>query len=203
MASSATRAPRADGLRNRAKLLEAAAPLRGPGGGEFPLEQVARDAGVSIATLYRHFPTREALLLAISEQDAEEHLARAKYLLNNLHPSEALRQWLQEMGRYGLTRPGMAAAFRAAATDPVGDEVYQVNINALAELLGAGQQAGTIRGDLSAEDILLALCGLWELSDSPAARAQCDRLTGLLHDGLLTSRTKSPVVEPFRFDKKS
>ncbi len=186
MATGAKRAPRADGIRNRAKLLESAAPLKGPGGDGFPLEQIAREAGVSIATLYRHFPTREALLLAISQQDAVEHRARADHLLSRLAPAEALGRWLQEMGRYGLARPGMAAAFRAAAADPVGDEVYRINVDALARLLEAGQRAGEIREDLSAEDVLLALCGLWELKDSPDARAQCDRLTRLLLDGLTT-----------------
>ena len=64
------RAPRADALRNRDRLLTAAAPLVRPGGGALSLGQVARDAGVSIATLYRHFPTRESLLLALSRHDA-------------------------------------------------------------------------------------------------------------------------------------
>ena len=132
------------------------------------------------------------LSMAISQQDADEHRARADHLLNTLEPAEALDQWLQEMGRYGLTRPGMAAAFRAAATDPVGNEVYQKNLDALSALLDAGQQAGTIRSDLSAADILLALCGLWDLTDSPEARAQCDRLSGLLLDGLRTYGRNSP-----------
>ncbi|HIV58621.1 MAG TPA: hypothetical protein H9902_11780 [Candidatus Stackebrandtia faecavium] len=51
-------------------------------------------------------------------------------------------------------------------------------------LLTAGQEQGTIRADLSADDVLLALCGLWDLKDSPEAQARCDRLSGLLLDGL-------------------
>ncbi|MGN5238377.1 TetR/AcrR family transcriptional regulator [Rhodococcus sp. SJ-3] len=184
---TAARAPRADAQRNRAKLLAAAAPLAGTGGGELSLEQVARDAGVSIATLYRHFPTRESLLLAISHQDAIDHSARASDLLATAPPVEALRQWLSEMGRYGLTRPGMGRAFRVSATEPVSDEVYRTTADALASLLAAGHGEGAIRADLSADDILLALCGLWDLEDSPEARAQCDRLTGLLYDGLRRS----------------
>lgn len=184
MSHPVKRAPRADGQRNRAKLLSAAAPLAGPDGDELSLDRVARDAGVSIATLYRHFPTREALLLAISEQDAADHHQRAVQLLAEREPVAALGIWLQEMGRYGLTRPGMARAFRAAANDPVGDEVYRTTIDALAMLLTAGQQERAVRSDLSADDVLLALCGLWDLKDSPEARAQCNRLTGLLLDGL-------------------
>ncbi|MFF8577257.1 TetR/AcrR family transcriptional regulator [Streptomyces albidoflavus] len=184
MADRMKRAPRADAQRNRAKLLSAAAPLSRAGGGELPLEQVARDAGVSIATLYRHFPTREALLLALSKGDAATHSARAAHLLETATPLDALGQWLREMGRYGLTRPGMAHAFRSVAADHLDDEVYRTTADALATLLEAGRRDGTVRSDLGADDVLLALCGLWDLEDSPEARAQCDRLSGLLLDGL-------------------
>lgn len=195
MAMQTRRAPRADGRRNRAKLLAAAEPLVGPGGDELSLGQVARDAGVSIATLYRHFPTREALLLAISQQDALEHRKRAEQLLDEHGPVDALRLWLQEMGRYGLTRPGMSRAFRAAANDPVGDEVYHETVSALATLLEAGQAEEEVRSDLTADDVLLALCGLWELRDSREARAQCDRLSGLLFDGLRRLIPDSSILD--------
>lgn len=178
------RVPRADGQRNRAKLLEAACAIASAGGEELYLEQVARQAGVSIATLYRHFPSRETLLLEMSQQDAIDYHARAVTLLEDLMPVAALAQWLDEMSRYGLIRPGMATAFRAAAHDPVGDKVYRTFSEALGSLLAAGQVAGKIRTDLSADDVLLALCGLWDLKDSPETRAQCSRLAGLLVDGL-------------------
>lgn len=148
------------------------------------LEQVARDAGVSIATLHRDFPTREALLLALSRDDAATHSALAARLLTTTTPTRALGQWLPTMGRYGLTRPGMARAFRSAAADPAGDEVYRTTVDALACLLEAGRRDGAIRSDLGADDVILALCGLWDLEDSPEARARCDRLSGLLLDGL-------------------
>lgn len=178
------RGPRADGQRNKVKLLEAACMIASAGVEELYLEQVARHAGVSIATLYRHFPTREALLLEMSQQDAVDYQARALTLLNNLLPVAALAQWLDEMSRYGLARPGMAAAFRAAANDPIGDKVYRTFIDALSSLLKAGQVTGKVRTDMSADDVLLALCGLWDLKDSPETRAQCSRLAGLLVDGL-------------------
>lgn len=186
MAEAAKRAPRADAQRNRTRLLAAAAPLSRAGGGELPLDQVARDAGVSIATLYRHFPTREALLLALSHDDAAAHRDRAAYLLQTTTPLAALEQWLREMGRYGLTRPGMAHAFRTVAAGTEDHEVYTTTAAALASLLDAGRQDGSVRADLTADDVLLALCGLWDLEDSPEARAQCDRLSGLLLDGLRT-----------------
>lgn len=181
------RSPRSDGKRNRDKLLKAATPLAQAGGDEFSLDQVARDAGVSIATLYRHFPTREALLLEISQQDAAHYRERAADLLKTMRPVEALGQWLGEMSRYGLTRPGMSRAFRAAAAYPVGETVYRTFLEALDSLLKAGHHEGTIRSDLTAEDILLALCGLWDLKDSPETRAQCGRLSRLLVDGLQAS----------------
>lgn len=184
MDDSVKRSPRADGQRNRAKLVEAAAPLARAGGDDLSLDRVAKAAGVSIATLYRHFPTREALLLEISQQDALEYRDRASTLLETMRPVQALAIWLQEMGRYGLMRPGMGRAFRTAAANPVGDRVYQTFIQALDGLLEAGHEEGSIRDDLRAGDILLALCGIWELKDSAETRAQCDRLTGLIFDGL-------------------
>lgn len=184
MNEQARRAPRADGQRNKIKLVEAANAIVRSGCEELYLEHVARDAGVSIATLYRHFPTREALLLEISQQDAVDYRDRAAELLSAMHPVKALGVWLEEMSRYGLSRPGMANAFRSAAGDPLGDKVYCTFLGALDSLLRAGQEPGAIRKDLGAEDILLALCGLWDLRDSPETRAQCSRLSGLLLDGL-------------------
>lgn len=184
MNEATKRVPRADGQRNKAKLLEAACAIASEGGEELYLEHVARQAGVSIATLYRHFPTREALLLEMSQQDAVDYHTRAMTLLEELLPVPALALWLDEMSRYGLVRPGMATAFRAASDDPIGDKVYRTFIEALDSLLKAGQVAGKVRTDLSPDDILLALCGLWDLKDSPETRAQCSRLAGLLVDGL-------------------
>jgi AcrR family transcriptional regulator len=178
------RAPRADGQRNKVKLLKAACMIVSAGCKELYLDQVARQAGVSIATLYRHFPTREALLLEMSQQDAIDYYASAMTLLKDLPPVAALAQWLDELSQYGLVRPGMAAAFRAAADAPIGDKVYSTFIAALNSLLVAGQTSGKIRTDLSANDVLLALCGLWDLKDSQETRAQCSRLAGLLVDGL-------------------
>lgn len=178
------RAPRADGQRNKSKLLEAAWRIAVKGGEEIYLDHVAKEAGVSIATLYRHFPTREALLLQMSQQDAIHFRDRAAELLGTRPAVDALGAWLQELSCYGLIRPGMARAFRTAANDPVGEEVYRTFVDALDSLLGAGQRERVVRTDLSAEDLVLALCGLWDLKDSPATRAQCARLSGLLLDGL-------------------
>lgn len=89
-APRASRGPRSDAQRNRARLITAAAPLTRSGGDKVYLEQVARDAEVSTATLYRHFPTREALLLAVSQQDALDHRALAAHLLATTTPDTDL-----------------------------------------------------------------------------------------------------------------
>lgn len=184
MAEQIKRTPRADGQRNRVKLVQAAEAMARAGGGELLLDQVARNAGVSIATLYRHFPTREALLLEISQGDAIEYAELARKLLRSTTPVDALCSWLVDASRYGLTRPGMARAFRAASADPVSDRVYRTFIDALTSLLTAGQRIEEIRADITAEDLLLALCGLWDLQDSPQTREQCARVSRLLVDGL-------------------
>ncbi|MBP2329433.1 AcrR family transcriptional regulator [Kibdelosporangium banguiense] len=186
----ARRAPlRADAQRNRERLLSAALQLLAESNRQLAMEAVARRAGVSIATLYRHFPTREALFLTIYRHEMQELGRWADELAARLSSSEALAQWLMKMGRYASTRPGMAEAFRAALIDgeqALMEDAYSETTEALGRLLERAAAAGAIRSDIGADDLLLALCGVWELPDTPAGRQQADRVVGLLLDGLRT-----------------
>src|SRR5918997_889159 len=89
------RKPRADAIRNRERVLEAAKAVFSQGGPEASLETVARCAGVGIGTLYRHFPTREALYEAVYRHEVEQLVERARHLKAKTAPVEALRRWLR------------------------------------------------------------------------------------------------------------
>lgn len=193
-AKAATRPLRADAQRNRDRLLEAAVELLPQEGSRLSLEGVARRAGVSIATLYRHFPTRESLVLAVHAQEMNDLADWAAELTQDLPADIALQQWLHRLGRYGSTRPGLGDAFRAAALteEELLEQTYEVTIRALSRLLADAAAAGHTQSDIEAGDVMLALCALWDLPDTPAANAQTERVVGLLLDGLAATRFRGP-----------
>src|SRR3979411_1893897 len=114
--SAATvRRPRADAVRNRERVLEAAKAVFSAGGADASLEAVARAAGVGIGTLYRHFPTREALFEAVYRREVQQLADLADALKQEAQPVEALRRWLRSNVRFVATKKGMSAALALAA----------------------------------------------------------------------------------------
>src|SRR5256886_8735720 len=104
------RKPRADAIRNRERVLEAAKAAFSQGGPEASLEAVARRAGVGIGTLYRHFPTREALYEAVYRREVGQLVELAKHLVETkITPVEALRRWLRAGVEFMAGKKGMAA----------------------------------------------------------------------------------------------
>src|SRR5258708_17634570 len=95
LSEASTRKPRADAVRNRERVLDAAKAVFSAGGPEASLEAVARRAGVGIGTLYRHFPTREALFEAVYRREVEHLADLAQQLKGEVAPAEALRRWLR------------------------------------------------------------------------------------------------------------
>jgi AcrR family transcriptional regulator len=176
---------RADARRNRARLLSVALAAFTKQGAEAPLESIAREAGVGIGTLYRHFPNREALILEVYQNEVDQLCRSAPELLKTLPPDEALRAWLDRMARYSLTKHGLAGALRSVSSaDGVPVAASERIYSALETLLSAGIKAGTIRSDLSVDDVLLALSGLWRLDPQGDWQGQAHRLIDLLMDGL-------------------
>ena len=112
------RKPRADAIRNRERVLEAAKTVFNQGGPEASLEAVARRAGVGIGTLCRHFPTRETLYEAVYRHEVEQLVELARHLGAETPPVEALRRWLQAGVEFMATKKGMAAALAMAAQAP-------------------------------------------------------------------------------------
>src|SRR5438874_9929008 len=113
--SAATlRKPRADAVRNRERVLEAAKAVFSAGGSDASLEAVAKRAGVGIGTLYRHFPTREDLFEAVYRREVEQLSELAEQLKNASDPVDALRRWLRSGVEFVATKKGMVAALALA-----------------------------------------------------------------------------------------
>src|ERR1700736_6057379 len=110
-----TRKPRANAVRNRERVLKAAKIVFSTGGAEASLEAVARRAGVGIGTLYRHFPTREALFEAVYRREVDQLGDLAEQLKNDAAPVDALRRWLRSNVEFVATKKGMGAALALAA----------------------------------------------------------------------------------------
>src|SRR5438105_6792348 len=113
-AAATLRKPRADAVRNRDRVLEAAKVVFSAGGADASLEAVARRAGVGIGTLYRHFPTREALFEAVYRREVEQLGELADQLKSEAEPVEALRRWLRSNVEFVATKKGMSAALALA-----------------------------------------------------------------------------------------
>jgi AcrR family transcriptional regulator len=182
----ATRPLRADARRNRDRLLEVAVRAFSQDGSDVTLEAIAREAGVGIGTLYRHFPTREALVEAAYRSELARLCDAAADLLATMPPDRAIRTWLDRFVDYMTTKRGMAGALRAVIAS--GGNPYAHSrerlIAAITMLLRAGAAAGTVRPDVAPGDLLASLSGVSLAAGEPAQREQAGRILDLLMDGL-------------------
>src|SRR5580704_11972366 len=151
-----TRKPRADAVRNRERVLEAAKAVFSAGGAEASLEAVAHTAGVGIGTLYRHFPTREDLFEAVYRHEVQQLADLAERSRKEIRPIEALRQWMHSIVKFVATKKGMSTALAlviAKDSDLVSYSSDRLT-RAIGLLLEQAIMTGEIRGDISAEDLL-------------------------------------------------
>jgi AcrR family transcriptional regulator len=180
------RALRADARRNRDRLLSAAVRAFSQDGADVTLDAIAKDAGVGIGTLYRHFPTREALIEAAYRSELARLCGAVPDLLQEMRPDEATRAWMDRYIEYMTTKRGMADALRAVIAS--GGTPYAQSrdrlITAITSLLQAGAASGTLRADIEPADVLASLSGISLAAGEPAQRAQARRLLDLLMDGL-------------------
>jgi AcrR family transcriptional regulator len=183
---------RADAQRNRDRLLEVAAHAFAAGG-DVTLEAIAREAGVGIGTLYRHFPTREALVEAAYRNELDRLCDAAGDLLRVHPPEAALRIWMDRFVDYMTTKRGMKDALRAVVASGGNPFAHSRDrmVEALGLLLRAGTAAGTLRPDADASDLLAGLSGVSLAAGEPGQRAQAGRLLDLLVDGLRFGTTPS------------
>jgi|SoiMethySBSTD1v2_1073268.scaffolds.fasta_scaffold475076_2 AcrR family transcriptional regulator len=177
---------RKDAARNREKLLAAAVELFAERGTEGSLEEVAKRAGVGIGTLYRHFPTRDALVEAAYRNEVAQLRAAADELLAELPPDEALEAFMRRFVDYGTAKRGMRDALQSIAGGSAtlfSDTRGQVT-EAVAVLLRAGAEAGTLRSDVEPEDVLRAMGAIWMVADGEEFPEQAMRILRLVLDGL-------------------
>jgi AcrR family transcriptional regulator len=175
---------RADAARNRTRILDAArtALTAADDIGAVTMHSVAQDAGVGQGTLYRHFPTREDLVLAVYHTDVERLVAAAAELSAEHPPLEAMRRWLAELAAYGRVKRGVSRVVLAAATRRAITERWRpLVLDALQSLLDAGARAGELRDDLDAEDVWPLLGFLWQ---EPLSIGRAERLMAVVLDGL-------------------
>ena len=194
MSVTGTRAPaggprpmRADAQRNYARLLDAArAAFVERGADDVSLEEIARRAGVGIGTLYRHFPTRQALLEAVYRDQVDTLSARAEELLRTESPEEALAEWMRALLEFSSTKRSMTSALLATlGTDSELLSACVTVIRTAAEaLLARAQQAGVVRPDADAGDLMRLVHAVNIATEKAPDPGQADRMLALILDGL-------------------
>jgi AcrR family transcriptional regulator len=180
------RKPRADAERNRTLLLDQAKTMFAAKGSTASLEEIARAAGVGIGTLYRHFPTRDALVAAVYSNESEQFTAAAWRLAEVHPPVEALRQWMLLFIDYMETKHGMSEALNSivAGTSELFAATTEATRSAMSMLTGRAVASGEIRLDMDPLDLLRALAGVANIGPGPDWKPAARQLVDILISGL-------------------
>ncbi len=177
---------RADAQRNRARILDVAftAFAEDP---QVSLNAIAKRAGVGPGTLYRHFPTREALLLAVYQEEIESLGASVDRLLDQKPPLEAFCAWARKLAELVRLKHGLGEALESPAAKAVIDATYAPVTGAIQRLLDAAAANGDIRSNVDAADVLLLLSALWRVPPGQEGLSQADRILDMIVDSLAAS----------------
>jgi len=182
---SHARKPRADAERNRARVLEVAKEAFTRSGPDASLDDIAKQAGVGPGTLYRHFPSREALIEAVYRTEVEKLAAAERNFAETMPPIEALRAWMLLFVDYIATKKIISAALNTLVGDP--KRVFGASYNqvweAMRALVKRAVKSGDIRKDLDPIDLLRALIGVSNVSTSPDWQQSARRLVEILLSG--------------------
>jgi AcrR family transcriptional regulator len=180
------RAPRADAVRNRERLLQVASDAFARDGIEASLERIAKDAGVGVGTLYRHFPNRDALMEAVYRHNLDQLVSEAEELLATKPPVEALAEWVQRFPAFVTTKKGLAPHLKTviSADSDLFTSSQEKLRSTMTRLLDAAAADGSIRPDVDPGDVIRALAGVCMTGDASTSPDQTRRLAGLLMDGL-------------------
>jgi AcrR family transcriptional regulator len=179
------RAARSDALRNLDALLDAAKTVFANAGVDAPVRDIAQEAGVGVATVYRHFPQRAQLIAAVFRREIDACVEAAPLLAEAHEPAEALKQWMRRYACFIATKRGLATALHSG--DPAYDglpEYFETRLTpALDMLLDTAAREGQIRRDIKADELLnaAACLGMQAPGDKPGAT---ERMVSLLVDGL-------------------
>ncbi|MBV8215051.1 MAG: TetR/AcrR family transcriptional regulator [Verrucomicrobia bacterium] len=184
---SRPRKPRADAQRNRARILEIAKRAFTRSGANVSLDDVARQARIGAGTLYRHFPTRDALLEAVYRTEAEKLAAAEREFAESMAPVEALRAWMLLFVDYIATKQLIAPALNNIVGGP--SKLFECTSSqirgAIHALVKRAIENGDIRPDLDPVDLLRALIGVSNVASAPDWAQSARRLVDIL---LLGSR---------------
>jgi AcrR family transcriptional regulator len=176
---------RADVQRNLDALLQAAKTVFATSGVDAPVREIAEQAGVGVATLYRHFPQRADLVAAVFRREMDACADLAPVLSAAHAPFDALAQWMQRYAAFVATKRGLAAILHSG--DPAFDTLpahFEKRLRpALRALLDAATAAGEVRADVDADELLGAVASLC-MSAHNAAPGRAERMVALLVDGL-------------------
>lgn len=186
MADGSVSARRADTRRNHERILAVATKSLAKSG-EVSFNAIARQAEVGVGTVYRHFPTPEALILAVYQREVRHLVDVVPKLLKTNPPEQAFRIWTTDhLAHYMMTKRGLADALRAvtASQGELPASAYEAMTGAVAALLRANVEAGTVRADLDPETVLRGLGGLLYLDPCGDWQRQTASLTDLLWRGM-------------------
>lgn len=185
--SPTSRPLRTDARRNRENLVTVArSAFAAAADDAVSLESIAREAGVGIGTLYRHFPTREALVEAVYAAELDDITAEAPALLAELSPEAALRAWMDRYAMFIATKRGMIDTLRAGwssgrlATPASRERI----VAAIGTIVAAGAEAGTLRADVEPDDVASMLFGVFLSTAATSDPARTARLLDLVVDAL-------------------
>ncbi|MFB6750012.1 TetR/AcrR family transcriptional regulator [Streptomyces sp. NPDC056353] len=177
---------RAHARRNREKLVAAARAAFTAADDTVPLDGIARAAGVGIGTLYRHFPTREALVEAVYAAELDDVTTSASALLDELPPERALRAWMERYAAFVATKRSMLNTLHSAwASGRLATPATRERITAaIGTVLAAGARAGTLRADVSPDDVTAMLLGVFLSTAADDEPERTHRLLDLVVDAL-------------------
>ncbi|MFD5629080.1 MULTISPECIES: TetR/AcrR family transcriptional regulator [unclassified Streptomyces] len=183
---TAGRPARADARRNRDRLLAAAREAFAASPDAVPMDAVARAADVGIGTLYRHFPTREALVEAVYAAELDEVVSSASALLDEHEPAAALRAWMSRYAAFFRIKRGMSDTLRAGwASGAIATPGTRERITAaIATMLRDGARAGSLRSDVDPGDVTVMLLGVFLSTTAIDSPERVDPLLDLIVDAL-------------------
>jgi AcrR family transcriptional regulator len=190
------RRPRADAVRNRARIVETASEVFAVRGSDASLEEIARGAGVGIGTLYRHFPTRDALLAGLLRARADKLVTRRDTIRQHAtDPTEALAQWLDALGDWAAAFDGLPEPLRAALSEEASPLALTCHgyITTTEEFLQTAQRAGGARPEIRARELFLSvLATSWAASAAMADQRSRPALNTLIRTGWATHEGSRP-----------
>ena len=189
--ATASRPKRADAQRNTEAVLEAAKAVFAESGVDAPMREIAARAGVGVGTIYRNYPLRSDLIIAVFRREVDATAAEADRLAAEHPPLQALRLWAARLARFVATKQGFAGALHSG--DPAYDPLPVYFVGTLAprvqSILDAGEREGTIRAGIRAEDLILALSRLADSSRAGGESGATNPMVDVLLDGLRAPST--------------